>query len=123
MKICLKDYVFFLQKKTYLGRAKVRLSPLKGKNKILWKKMVYSMRKNKLGHMVSMQITINQTDPSGSRYGPKRDDLVCAKPNRHILTYISGWGGRFELSFFALKPSVLAECCKPYVFTILIFTL
>ena len=73
-----------------------------------------------------MQKTITQVEPSGSRYGQKRDGLVCAKPNRHVFTYFSGWGGRFELSFFALKLCALAcsfACHKPYVFTNLIFTL
>ena len=81
---------------------------------------------NGLGHTVSTQKTISQTDPAGSRYGPKRDGLVCAKPNRHVSACISGWGGRFELSFFALKPRVLAcsfAYYKSYVFTNLIFTL
>ena len=31
MKICLKDYVLFLQKETYLGHAKVGLGPLRVK--------------------------------------------------------------------------------------------
>jgi hypothetical protein len=54
--------------------------------------------------MVSTQTTKNQLDSSGSRYGKKCDGLVCAKPNRHVFNYISGWGGRFELSLLALKP-------------------
>ena len=57
------------------------------------------MQKNKLGHTVSTQKMINQMDPSGSRYEQKHDGLVCAKPNRHVLTYISGWDGRIELSY------------------------
>ena len=84
------------------------------------------MQKNGLGHTVSTQKTISQTDPAGSRYGPKRDGLVCAKPNRHVLAYISGWGGLFDVSFFALKPCVLAcsfAYYKSYVVTNLIFTL
>jgi hypothetical protein len=71
-----------------------------------------------------MQKMINQTYPSGSRYGQKRDGLVCAKPNRHVLAYI--WWGRIELSFFALKLCDLScsfEYYKPDVFTNLIFTL
>ena len=61
------------------------------------------MQKMKLGHTVSTRKTINETDPSGSRYGQKLDGLVCAKPNRHVLAYISGCGGRIELSIFPLK--------------------
>ena len=49
------------------------------------------MQKNRLGHMVSTEKTINQIDPVGSRYGPNHDGLVCAEPNRHILAYISDW--------------------------------
>ena len=30
------------------------------------------------------------------------------QPNHHVLAYISGWGGRFELLFFVLKPCALA---------------
>ena len=80
----------------------------------------------KLGQTVSMQKTINQTDPSGSRYGQKRDGLVCTKPYCHVLAYISGWGGRFELCFFVLKLCALAcsfAYYKPYVFENFIFTL
>jgi hypothetical protein len=70
--------------------------------------MVYGMQKNKLGQTVLTQKTINQTVPYGLRYGQKRDGFVCAKPNRHVLAYISGWGVRFELTFFALKLCALA---------------
>ena len=65
--------------------------------------MGYCMQKNKLGHTVSTQKTIIKTDHPSLRYKPKCDGLVCAEQNRHVLAYISGWGGRFELSFFALK--------------------
>ena len=37
------------------------------------------MQMNKLGHIFSVQKTINQRDPSGSRYGPKRDSLAKFK--------------------------------------------
>jgi hypothetical protein len=48
-----------------------------------------------------------------SRDGQKHDGLVCAKPNRRVLAYISSWGGRFELSFFVLKPFAIASfACK-----------
>ena len=56
----------------------------------------------------------------------KRDGLVCAKPNQHIMANISLQGGPFELLFFALKPCVLAgsfahkQLCD---FESLIFTL
>jgi hypothetical protein len=51
---------------------------------------------------------------------------VWFAPNRHILAYISGWGGQFELSFFGVETVFLAcsfEYYKQYVFTYLIFTL
>ena len=59
--------------------------------------MFKSMQKNKLGHKVSTREkkTINKMGSPGSRYGQKRDGLVCAKPNRHVCSYISGFGGRF----------------------------
>ena len=67
------------------------------------KYFIYTMteptRSQKIGHTVSTQKNIDHAEPSGSRYGQKRDGLVCAKPNRHVFTYFSGWGGRFELSF------------------------
>ena len=44
-----------------------------------WKHRVYGMQKNKLGHTVSTQKMINQTDPCGSRYRHKYDGLVCSK--------------------------------------------
>ena len=34
--------------------------------------------------------------------------LLSAKPNRHASAYISGCGGSFELSCFALKPCAVA---------------
>ena len=41
----------------------------------------------------------NDKSPLWLEIWAKRDSLVCAKPNRHILAYISGWGGQFELCF------------------------
>jgi hypothetical protein len=82
--------------------------------------MVYGIQMNKLGHMGSMQKLINQTDLSGLRYEQKRDSLVCAKPNLHVLAYISSWGDWYELSILALKHCALAcsfEDHKTYIFT------
>ena len=62
------------------------------------------MQNNRLGHTVSSQKTIIQTDPPSRRYWQKRDGLFFTKPNLHILAYVSGWGRRFELWFFVLKP-------------------
>ena len=80
--------------------------------------MVYSMQKNKLGHTVLTPKTIIQTDHPNLRYKPKRGGLVWRKPNRQILAYISSQLGPFDLSFFALKPCVLARSFayyKPHV--------
>ena len=54
--------------------------------------------KNCLGHMVSMQKTIIQTDPCSLSYEPKREGLVCPKPNCHV--FISSQISPFELLFF-----------------------
>ena len=84
------------------------------------------MQNDGLGHTVSTQKTIIQTNHPSPRYEQKRDGLVCAKPNRHIFADISSYKAPFELSSFALKPYVLARrfaCNKPYYLTNLIFTL
>ena len=79
-----------------------------------------------LGNTVSTQKTIIQMNHPSLRYEQKRDGLVCAKPNRHVFADISSFKAPFELSFFALKPWVLAghfAYNKPYNFANLIFTL
>ena len=88
--------------------------------------MVYCIQIDRLGHTISTQKSIVQSDHSCLRYEQKRHGLVCAKPNLHVLSYISGKGGRIELSIFALKLCVLAgrfEYNKPYDFENFIFTL
>ena len=65
---------------------------------------------------------INQMEPFGSRYGQKRDGMVCAKPNHHILAYISGWGGRFELLIIALSPPSLIIAISPHLLFIALST-
>ncbi len=76
---------------------------------------------NRLRLTVSTQKSIIKSEhPSSS------DGLVCPKPNRHVFANNSSYKAPFELSFFALKPCVLARWFaynKPYYFTNLIFTL
>ena len=77
------------------------------------------MQKNGLGLTVSTQKSIIKTDHRSPRYNQKRDGLVWRKPNRHVLAHISSQLGPFDLSFFALKPCVLARSFayyKPHVF-------
>ena len=84
------------------------------------------MQNDGLGHRVSTQKTIIQTDHPSPRYEQKCDGLVCAKPNHHVFANISSYKAPFELSFFALKSCVLAgrfAYNEPYDFTNLIFTL
>jgi hypothetical protein len=84
------------------------------------------MEKNRLWHTVSMHKTINQLDPSGSRYKQKCAVLVWRKPNHRVFAYISSWGGLIDLIFSPFKPCGKAGSFpynKPYVFKILIFTL
>ena len=84
------------------------------------------MQNNGLGYTILTQKTIIQMVPCSSKYQRKCEGLVWRKPNRHVFAHISGYGSPFELSFFALKPCVLARRFaynKPYYFTNLILTL
>ena len=71
--------------------------------------MIVYMQKNGLGLTISTQKSMLKTDHRSPRYKQKRKGLVWRKPNRHILDHISGWGGPFWLSIFALKPWALAR--------------
>jgi hypothetical protein len=108
------------------GTLKLGLDPLECKNNKIQNHKIYCIQIDRLGHTVSSQKTIIQTNPRSSRYEQKRCGLVCTKPNLQVLSYISGKDGWIELSIFALKSCVLAgqfECNKPYNFKKNIFTL
>ena len=88
--------------------------------------MVYCIQIDRLGHTISTQKSIVQSDHPCLRYKTKREGLVWRKPNRDVFAHILSYNGLFELSFFVLKPCALAgqfECDKPYDFENLIFTL
>ena len=79
--------------------------------------MVYCIQIDRLGHTISTQKSIVQSDHPCLRYKTKREGLVWRKPNRDVL---------FELKFFVLKPCALSgqfESNKPYDFENFIFTL
>jgi hypothetical protein len=61
MKICKKDHVSFLQKKTTFGELKLGQAPYRVKIKFV-KTEGLCMQKNKLGLTVSTQKTIIQTN-------------------------------------------------------------
>ena len=88
--------------------------------------MVYCIQIDRLGHTISTQKSIVQSDHPCLRYKTKREGLVWRKPNRDVFAHISSYNGLFELSFFVLKPCALAgqfEYNKPYDFENFIFTL
>ena len=71
MMICLKDHVSFCEKKTpTFGTLKLGPAPYRVKTKFV---KIVGLQKNKLGHTVSTQKLIIQMEPSGWRYGQKRD--------------------------------------------------
>ena len=84
------------------------------------------MRNNQLWHMVSTQKTTIQSDLSSLRYEHKRDGLVCAKPNCHVLANISVQDDPFEFLSFAFKLCALSGSSayrQPCDFNLFIFTL
>ena len=88
--------------------------------------MIYYIQIDRLGHTISTQKLIVQSDHPCPRYKTKREGLVWRKPNRNVFAHISSYEGLFELSFFVLKPCALAgqfEYNKPYNFENFIFTL
>ena len=99
-------------KMTWPQCTEVRLSSLIGWKLKLLNHRVYCMQIDRLGHTVSMQKTIIQTNHPSPRYEQKRDGLVCAKPNHHVYANISSYKAPFELSFFALKSCVLSSCLQ-----------
>ena len=80
------------------GSGHAKVGPLQGKN-ILFLNIWFILCTRTVGLMISMQKTKYRNGPL-----------------RHILAYISSWGGRFELSFFALKLCALAFAyCKLFL--------
>ena len=49
----------------------------------------------------------NSKKDNSNRYEQKRDGLVCAKSNQHIMANISLQGGPFELSYRGMKYQFL----------------
>jgi hypothetical protein len=64
---------------------------------------VSCMQNDRLGHTVSSQKTIIQTDPRSRRYWQKSGGLVCIAPNQNIMANTSCQGGPFELLFFCVE--------------------
>ena len=101
MRLCLKDYVSFLrEKKPTLGALQLGPAPYRVKIKIV-KTQGLLYAKEQARHTVSTQKKINQTEPSSSRYGQKRD--VWFAPNQTVTFLLISQAGVVGLNYPFLR--------------------